>query len=115
MENEKTVRRKARSNAGFDKEAPLEAASAGAAEAPNLPAGYAASKNISERRFLSSEHLDALSHYNTKEMVLRILRETSEEYFINLLENLKRDIREKDCEKAATNFANALFPSGTKG
>jgi len=48
-------------------------------------------------------------------MVLHTLRETSEESFINLLEDLKRDIRQKDYETAATNFANALYPPSTKG
>lgn len=107
MKNEKTSHRKAE----LDKDPPLEAVSAGAAEALSRPAESVVPKTVSGRRYLRPEFWDALSHYNTKEMVLRTLRDNSEEYFINILEDLKRGIREKDYEAAATNFANALYPS----
>ncbi len=111
MKNEKTSHRKAE----VEKDPPLEAVSAGAAEALSRPAESVVPKTISGRRYLRPEFWDALSHYNTKEMVLRTLRDNSEEYFINILEDLKRGIREKDYETAATNFANALYPPETKG
>lgn len=111
MENEDTACAKA----GFDREPPLEAVSAGAAEALNRQAEYVVPKTISGRYHLNQEFHDALSRYNTKEMVLRTLRDTSEENLINILEDLKRGIIEKDYETAATKFANALYPSGNKG
>lgn len=115
MENEKTARQKARSNAGFDKEPPLEAISASAAGVLNRPAEYVAPKTTSARRFFNPEYWDTLANYSAKEMVLHRLQKTSADEFINLLEDLKQDIREKDYETAATNFANALYPSETKG
>lgn len=43
-------------------------------------------------------------------MMLRALRKTPADEFIEFLENLKKDIREKDDETAASNFANAVYP-----
>lgn len=43
-------------------------------------------------------------------MMLYALRKTPADEFIELLETLKKDIREKDDETAVSIFANALYP-----
>lgn len=111
MENEKTPRRKARSKAGFDKEAALEAVSAGYVEAFNRrPEDHVIPDNITGRPCFRPGYWESWANFKFNDMILSALRKTPADEFIELLEALKKDIRKNGDETAASNFANALYP-----
>lgn len=111
MENKKTARRKPRAKAGFDKEAVLEAVSAGYAEAfSRPPADRSIPENVTGRHCFRPGYWESWSNFKFNDMMLGALQKTPADEFIELLEVLKTDIRENGIETAASNFAHALYP-----
>ena len=111
MENEKKPRRKARSKAGFDKQAVLDEVAAGYVEAFSRPRqDPIVNENRTGRHCFRPGYWESWSNFKFNDMMLGALQKTPADEFIELLEVLKTDIRENGIEAAASNFAHALYP-----